>query len=131
MNSYNTQIGTIDQQHKKLVEMINNLESAIGKNGEQKIIGEIFYQLVDYTKYHFSFEERLMAESSYPQLKEHIILHKEFIDQIVLMLEAMKTDSHKLGDKLITFLKDWLLQHILGHDKEFGAFYKMSMNSND
>ena len=131
LNVYNTHISTVDQQHKKLVEIINNLERVKGKEDEEKIIGEIFYQLVDYTKYHFSYEENLMSSSHYPKLNEHFAQHKEFINQIVEMLETLKTGNLKLGEKLISILKDWLIQHILGSDKEFGMYYKISMSSTD
>ena len=131
LNAFNTNIATVDQQHKKLVEMINNLEKAKGDENEIKIIGEIFYQLVDYTKYHFSYEENLMSSSSYPKLNEHFNQHKELVSQIVEMLEILKSGELIQNEKLTNILKDWLIQHILGYDKEFGQYYKNAMQSDN
>ncbi len=124
LNVYNTGITKIDEQHKKLVKMINDLELAKGKENESQILREVFYQLVDYTHYHFAQEEMLMNEAEYPRITAHKQKHKDLIDQIVLMLESLKSGELVLGEKLMTMLKDWLITHILGYDKEFGLYYK-------
>jgi len=100
LNVYNTHIKKIDQQHRKLVEMINNLETARGKTYESKLVRELFFNLVDYTKYHFSEEESLMKELHYPKLTEHTGQHKEFINKIVEMLEAVKEGELEISGKL-------------------------------
>ena len=124
LNVYNTGISKIDEQHKKLVNMINDLELAKGKENESQILRDVFYQLVDYTHYHFTQEEILMNEAEYPRTAAHKQQHKELIDQIVSMLESLKTGKLIMGEKLMSMLKDWLITHILGYDKEFGLYYK-------
>ncbi len=126
LNVYNTGIAKIDEQHKKLVQMINDLESAQGKENEAQIIRDIFYRLVDYTHYHFTQEEMLMGEAEYPKTSTHKQQHKILVEEIVKMLEALKTGKLVVGEKLMTMLKDWLITHILGYDKEFGIYYKTS-----
>lgn len=127
LNVYDTNIKNIDEQHRKLVDMINVLETASGKDYEAKSLGELFFKIVDYTKYHFAYEEDLMKSSNYPKLNEHINQHKLFVQKIVEMLESMKKDNTAhVNEKLNLFLLNWLIKHILGYDKEFGNFYKIA-----
>ena len=51
--------------------------------------------------------------------------HKQFVDKIVQMLEAMKGGDPKISEKLNMFLMKWLINHILGYDKEFANFYRI------
>jgi len=125
MSVYDTHIKTVDEQHRVLVDMINDLETARANNNEPKLIREIFFKLVDYTKYHFSHEENLMASSNYPKLLEHSSQHKGFINKIVEMLEGLKKGDVNISDKLNEFLMSWLVKHILGYDKEFSNFYNI------
>jgi len=125
MSVYDTHIKTVDEQHRVLVEMINDLQTARENNNEPKLIREIFFKLVDYTKYHFSQEESLMTTSNYPKLLEHSSQHKEFVNKIVEMLEGLKKGDVNISDKLNDFLMNWLIKHILGYDKEFANFYNV------
>jgi hemerythrin-like metal-binding protein len=122
---YDTHINLIDQQHRFLVDMMNDLDSARGTANESKIIGELFYKLVDYTKYHFEQEENLMKSLKYPKLSEQINQHKGFVNKIVEMLEDLKEHNFYMGEKMNSFLTNWLIKHILGYDKEFAKFYNI------
>jgi hemerythrin len=125
LNVYDTHIRIIDEQHRKLLDMLNDLATAKGNENEPKLIRDIFFKLVDYTKYHFTTEEKLMGNANYPKLIEHTGQHRQFVDRIVNMLEAIKDGTPNISDTLQMFLQDWLIQHILGNDKEFANFYKV------
>ncbi len=121
---YNTGIESVDNQHKKLVEMINSLEEAKGKENKDKIVHDIFYNLIDYTKYHFSEEEKLMGRMGYPHLNEHKAQHKVLVKQIVEILENLKEKKFDIGEKLNQMLYNWLIKHILDHDKQYVDYKK-------
>jgi hemerythrin-like metal-binding protein len=125
LNVYDTKIRVIDVQHRNLVDMINDLANAKGRGNENKLIRGLFFKLVDYTKYHFTTEEKLMSESHYPKIVEHTGQHEQFVNKIVEMLEAMKNDNAGISEKLNLFLMKWLIKHILGYDKEFAIFYRI------
>jgi hemerythrin-like metal-binding protein len=125
LDIYDTHIRLVDQQHRTLVDMMNDLEAARGTENETKLIGELFYKLVDYTKYHFAQEENLMKSLRYPKINEQINQHKGFVNKIVEMLEELKEKNFYMGEKMNLFLTNWLINHILGHDKEFGKFYNI------
>ena len=125
LNVYDTHIRVVDEQHRRLLDMLNDLANAKGKENEPKLIRDIFFKLVDYTKYHFNTEEKLMSSANYPKLTEHTGQHKQFVEKIVLMLETIKEGVPNISDKLQLFLQEWLIKHILGYDKEFANFYKV------
>jgi hemerythrin len=66
---FSVNINEIDEQHRKLMEMINTLhEAMVARQGReaQKII---IAAMVDYAHNHFALEERYMRESTFPWLR--------------------------------------------------------------
>jgi len=78
--------------------------------------------LLTYTKIHFSAEERLMREHGYPQLADHKRLHDQLMDKVIQMNDKVRSGRMVPSVSLGTFLKDWLLTHILQQDKKYGEF---------
>ena len=112
----------IDNQHKKLANLINDLYDAYQNNRASEIFENILSELKEYTIYHFSTEEKYFEKYNYPFTEEHKIEHQNFVKKV---LEFSNRYSHK--DKLVIydvmlFLKDWLLNHILGSDKKYSEY---------
>ena len=119
-DEYSVGIEEMDNDHKKLLNLINQLQTAVnyytGREFELKALDE----LVDYTKTHFKKEEKLMEDNGYADLEAHKLLHEQFITKVNDVLEAYRKDADlALADTLV-FLKDWLIKHINGTDKEYG-----------
>ncbi|MEK7700013.1 MAG: hemerythrin domain-containing protein [Planctomycetota bacterium] len=53
----------IDDQHKGIFSRINTLMSAMSQGKGKEEVGKVLEFLADYTKKHFSAEEKLMMES--------------------------------------------------------------------
>jgi len=123
LDIYDTHIDLVDEQHRILVDMINDLETAKGKENECKLIGELFFNLVDYTRYHFAQEEELMKKIKYPKINEQINQHKAFVSQILETLQTIKKGN--VSEKMDMFLTNWLIKHILGYDYELGKYYNI------
>ncbi len=122
--SYSIGINAIDEQHKKLIEIINELYKAQKIGTSQTIIKEVLHKLTDYTIYHFTMEEEMQVKCLFPKLKEHKEEHAGF----VTTLNELKKDSDKknllLSLKTLDFLKDWTIIHILGSDREFADYLR-------
>jgi len=118
-DSYSVGYASIDDQHKKLINIINGLYSAF-KSGQGFIkLQKILNELTEYTKIHFSHEEELFDRHAYEHAYEHKILHRKLIDKINDFELSFKQGEIAVAPKLIEFLKDWLLNHILGTDKKY------------
>ncbi len=119
-DEYSVGIEAMDNDHKKLLNLINQLQTAVnyytGKEFEQKALDE----LIDYTKTHFAREEKLMEENGYPDLEAHKKQHQQFIEKVNHLVDEYQKDSDVTMMDALNFLKNWLVKHINGTDKEYG-----------
>jgi len=123
-DTFNTGISRIDIQHKVIVKILNELyDIIIGDEREDKI-NEIIQELVQYTKYHFSEEEKLFEKYNYIEEKEHKAEHQRFVEEINTVVRQMNTDKGMLAIELMDFLKDWLTEHILDTDQKYITLFK-------
>ena len=121
-DKYSVNNSLMDSQHKKLIALINELNSAMKEGKGKLILHKIFDGLINYTKYHFSNEEQLMKKANYPGLIEHQQIHKDLTKQVIDLQEKYLTDSNLVTFETMGFLKNWLLNHIEGTDKKYSKF---------
>ena len=116
-------IDSIDEQHKKLVNMINALNDAMLTNSSNELLGKIFTGLAAYTQKHFAYEENMFAEYGYTNSIEHKRQHGELIAQVVELKERfIENPQGTMSVDLMLFLKRWLTNHIMRTDKEYAEF---------
>jgi hemerythrin-like metal-binding protein len=105
----------IDKQHKNLFLIFNMLVSSVGN---ANLVGAVVDELVSYSHFHFSVEEQYMMEVGYSDIDRHIDEHKYFLQRAV----ELKQDNGNIDDeqcqKLVVFLSEWLLHHIMTEDKK-------------
>ncbi len=128
---FNTGIATIDEQHQKLVQLLNRLASHMAFHSDVQTIDIIFQELADYTVYHFQAEEAIWhqhfpEDSLETQHKEE---HKDFISTVLSLKAKANTDSAEgVIEEVLSFLVRWLASHILENDK-YLALVVMAMQS--
>jgi hemerythrin len=115
-------IAEIDAHHKGLINIVNQLHDAIRTGKGDLELGVILDQLIDYTGYHFSYEESLMQPSKFPGQSVHEAEHKALLDQVLDLQAKFKKGQTGLSMRVINFLKDWLTNHMLGEDKKLGEY---------
>ncbi len=119
---YSVEIRSIDHQHRKIIDLINQLEQAARTSEELKAVGSVLSELLSYTRYHFKSEEALMQKCDYPALASHKAEHQALVRRVSEFqgkYEAGKlTDAHDLAN----FLMGWLESHILETDKKYGPY---------
>ena len=115
-------IQEIDEQHKVLVGLVNEMHEAIHARHGSEVSSEILQRLADYTKIHFAVEESLFRIFDYPGYEEHKAQHDELIREILELQAKIATGKTNISFQLLHFLKMWLTQHILKHDMEFAPF---------
>lgn len=113
-----TGIDVIDNQHKRIVDYINELEVAITRANHHVSVGHVLDELVDYTLSHFAFEESMQEEAGYTFSKPHKAMHDIFVKRI-----AAFQDRHKAGEdiaeQLHCMLGTWLVHHIKRDDMAY------------
>lgn len=121
-DDYSVGIDSIDQQHKKLVNLINQFQTALDYPTGETFEREAMDELVDYTKTHFTYEEGLMEQNGYPDFEPHKAQHKKMIDEVNKVLTEFEHDHDKAMEHALKYLRNWLINHINGTDKEYSSF---------
>lgn len=121
-NSLSVNVDEIDRQHMQLIRMINNLFDAMSAGKGKEIIEKTLIELFNYTRQHFSMEENYMTQYNYPVLSLHKNEHDKLTRQVIELVNEFKSGNTTLSVKLMNFLKDWLNNHIIQNDKQFGVF---------
>jgi hemerythrin len=113
-------IAMIDEQHKELINRINNVSST--PNETQKTID----LLSEYVVKHFTDEQELHIKYNYPKAAEHKVLHQNFINEFDKIKKKFSgsEDAFKISLELIQFVVTWIIKHIKGVDIEFGRYYQ-------
>jgi len=122
-DSYKTGEKSIDEQHKKLVDLLNQLDESLNIGGDTHIVIKLLDELVEYTKFHFKDEEKFMTGHEYNEkdYQDHLLVHQQFIDQINEAQKTYQADPEHITDELLDFLVQWLINHILLTDKQMVA----------
>jgi hemerythrin-like metal-binding protein len=115
-------IGSLDDQHKKLVGYVNDLQGAVQDEHSKDAIRNILLNLIDYSLFHFQTEEKLFGRYSYPQASEHINEHLDFEEKVRKFVSDYKNGKITLSLALMDFLKNWLINHIMVTDKQYSKF---------
>lgn len=118
-DSYSVGNQQFDSQHKVLIGLINDLSDAMKQGKGKDILGKILSDLVNYTKTHFAEEERLMMSTAYPNFMAHKMAHDKFTAQVVDFQQKYQAGNTLITLELMNMLKDWLIQHIQGVDKQY------------
>ena len=118
--------GPIDADHRKLVDLVNELHTATSEGRGMEIVANIMEQLVAYTTEHLHREEAEMAAVNFPNLERHKIGHAKFIESLQDLQKKYESGSITVASQLSTILRDWLSLHIRRSDKELLEFLKKS-----
>ncbi len=114
------QVDEIDEDHRRLVELYEELERAVREGESQVLTGMLAAELVSCTDCHFRHEERLMYRYGYPGLEEHRREHQELMETARRLLEERQATGESISAEDVTFLDHWLTGHILGPDMDLG-----------
>lgn len=114
-------VGSIDDQHKKLVTLVNRLHDAMMSGKGKEAVGPVLKGLIDYTATHFKYEEELFARTGYSEGPAHKKDHDDLVKKVVeIQQKYEQSGPGVLTIQVMNFLKDWLTAHILGADKKYG-----------
>ena len=114
----------VDREHRLLIDYINELHQAMTHNKPISEMIAVLKKLRDYTATHFSDEEKLFNVPAYKAAAEHMQIHKKFVAKLDEVEEQLRMGTATVSMDLLTFLKDWLVQHIMGTDPTYLPFLR-------
>ncbi len=123
-DGYTVNVREIDEQHKKLVGMINALHDALVAGKGKETQGKIISDMVDYAVVHFGTEEKYMLQYGFLGYAGHKAEHDGFAKKAADLKARVDGKGFVLTIVVLNFLKDWLQNHILVTDKEYSSHFK-------
>lgn len=112
----------IDDEHRKYIDIINRLQDAFFSKeviDTTDVQLSILKELLEFTKYHCSNEEKRMTEIQYPEAQKHWRLHKDFENSAYEKYRRLTRGDCVLNSELLAFIKGWLFEHVLKEDQKF------------
>ena len=120
--SYETGIDIIDKQHKRLFEIINDLDEAMDAGKGPEVYAALFEELANYFTEHFGTEERLMEKHEYPGMDDHLKKHNEFTAKVREFHKGAVAGTDEVGFEVLEYLTNWLIGHIKAIDLKMGDY---------
>lgn len=124
-DSYNVNNKEIDEQHQRWVAIYNKMYDQLGSRNLAKggpDLEKTLKEILDYTRYHFDAEKEYMKSIDYPNIVEHIRKHKDFDDLVYKISRNVSDGKIVLYSEVMSLIKEWFLEHILGEDKKYAHF---------
>jgi len=118
-------IPIIDEQHSNLSRMVDNLQLICHKGPDctnQRFIGAAG-EAIEYMKYHFATEEKLMRLLEYPKYHEHMKEHKDCLLDISNTANQFKTEQNQDFRQFVIFLNEWMMTHVSDSDRHFANYF--------
>ena len=126
IDSFATGVSEIDDQHRILVNTLNEANAKLAENLDLDFVEQITEDLLSYALYHFETEEGLMQEYGYHDdrieaAEQHLLQHRGFSSKVVTVRDNLRAGIPISREDLIGFLNNWLIDHILNTDMKLGA----------
>jgi hemerythrin len=123
-NNYSIGIPLVDNQHKRLIDVTNKLFMGCLRGDEEarRFFLKTIHEGVDYVKYHFTTEEKIMERINYPNLAVHRGQHQDFVRELVSEVQSFQGGKRFVPNMMVRYLRDWILTHIAVSDKQIGSY---------
>ncbi len=116
-------VSEMDNQHKKLIAMINKLIEEPDAKTNSHTISDLLTAMITYAQEHFRAEEALMSEHGYPLKDMQTEQHKSFVKKTVDFCSAVEVGVDIVPHAMLEYLKGWLVHHILEQDMKYKSFF--------
>jgi hemerythrin len=122
-NSYSIGVAVFDDEHKKLIAIINDLHAAIEAGVDENCLKAVSDRIIEYAIMHFRHEEMYFNDWAYPHAEEHTAIHDAMKQRAFGYRNRIgEKDSSALAGEMLEFLRQWLAQHIMNEDRKYGEF---------
>ncbi len=123
-NKYGVGISMIDEEHKKLIGILNKTIDAKEHSDDTEELMEVLEEMSQYALEHFKTEEAYMAEFNYPEYKSHKEEHYGFVTKTAEYIDRVANGDYHISNELHEYLKHWLVDHIQVTDRQYIDCFK-------
>jgi hemerythrin-like metal-binding protein len=119
---YSVKVNELDNQHKKLFDLINQLYDALNQGKGKEIVGPILDGLISYIRSHFSTEEKILSAQHYPEFTQHRQQHDLFVKKVFELQAQYQSGQLAMSANVLSYMRDWLVSHIMKTDQSYTTF---------
>ena len=123
-DEFSVKIKAIDTQHKKIIELMNELFESLRDGREELVIRDVLDELLKYAEYHFGLEAGLFKKYGYDKAAAHLAEHEVFVTKIACLSEALASNAEVTATETLDYLRDWFKDHMLTIDIDYGRFFE-------
>ncbi|MCL2762638.1 MAG: bacteriohemerythrin [Treponema sp.] len=125
-NKFSCGVKLIDDQHKGLVNLVNEMFNHVTGNDvqERDYFNRVIKEAVAYVKNHFATEEKIMIATKFAGYAEHKKEHENFVIAVVENIRDYESGKRHTLSTFTRFLKDWILSHVALVDKQYFDYFK-------
>lgn len=116
---YSVGVKSIDEDHQKLFDLLNQLFVSMTKGKGKEIINDIITELERYVVFHFGREESYFRVTNYPFASQHMEEHQYFKQKVAELKKDVASNKGMVAPDVLGFLSDWLKNHIAKSDKAY------------
>jgi hemerythrin len=121
--SYSVGVGFLDEEHKKLFDMLNKITALFSEQDPKEQVGGVLSDFELYASVHFKSEEDLFTKYSYHKTEEHNKEHRFYEEKVNEFRRKYDAADINVKVEMIEFLADWIMGHTQGIDKEYRNFF--------
>ena len=123
-DKYSVGISIIDNEHKRLIGIMNKAIVLEQNNSAPKEITEVLNEMNKYAQTHFATEEAYMAKFNYPDYENHRREHQAFSIETMAFFDKITNNNRQLICEILEHLKSWLVRHVQGTDTKYISCFK-------
>ncbi len=123
-DKFSAGISMIDEEHKKLIGILNKAILAKEHNDNPEEIKEILSEMIEYSDEHFSTEEAYMIKFNFQEYQSHRNEHLDFRDKTIASYNKLVRGDYQIANELLEYLKQWLVNHIQVTDRQYIDCFK-------
>jgi hemerythrin len=126
---WHTGVKEIDNDHKKLIEVVNIVLEKCGNNADKRQLRSATNKLMKYVGSHFEMEEKILEKRNYPHLDKHKETHLRLMYDILAVKNRLLMDNYNQNsaEQLRNFLfGPWLIGHLQGDDLEYANYFRQN-----
>ncbi len=121
--TFSVGVEILDEQHKKLIKMLNAMIEAPGTDVGSELVSEVLTQMQQYATKHFSQEEEYMIKYGYMYYDQHKAEHKQYMKKMAMLCIETMRQRKAVPTEMLEFLKSWWVNHILKNDMQYKALF--------
>jgi hemerythrin len=125
-DEYKTGVQEFDEHHRHLIYLLNKAYDDLQNGTLGDTLDTLLNEMIDYAIYHFRAEESWMEEHHFPLHEKHRQEHARFMSRVSDLHTDFLCGEKKINLEVLAFMKNWVEQHILISDAEYGRFHSQS-----